>query len=125
MGGRKGGMDGGEGLDNIENHRLSDELQRKQLDLLQTMNRERLAKDQVNSDLEGVIESYELAFRMEGALPHVMDLSGESKETLAAYGISEKGTNAFGRQCLLARRFAESGVRFIEVATLLWACARA
>ena len=54
---------------NIENPRLSAELQRKQLDLLATLNRERLEEDKVNPDLEGVIESYELAFRMEGAVP--------------------------------------------------------
>ncbi|HWB00112.1 MAG TPA: DUF1501 domain-containing protein [Pirellulales bacterium] len=105
---------------NIENSRVTAELQRKQLDLLGTLNRQQLAIDQVNPDLEGVIESFELAFRMEGAVPEVMDLSTEKKTTLAAYGIHEEGTDRFGRQCLLARRFAERGVRFIELAFGQW-----
>jgi hypothetical protein len=105
---------------NIENPKLSDDLQRKQLDLLATLNRERLEKDRVNPGLEGVIESYELAFRMEGAIPQVMDLSKETEATQKAYGIGIKGTANFARQCLLARRFAEAGVRFIEIGTGGW-----
>jgi hypothetical protein len=105
---------------NINNPKVSDELQRKQLDLLATLNRERLEKDKVNPGLEGVIESYELAFKMEGALPQVMDISGETEATQKAYGIGIKGTANFGRQCLLARRFAEAGVRFIEVGMGGW-----
>ena len=84
------------------------------------MNRERLARDQVNPALEGVIESYELAFQMEGALPKVMDMTQESEATLKAYGIDEKESENFGRQCLLARRFVEAGVRFIEIGMGGW-----
>src|SRR5579872_4759933 len=80
---------------NIENPRLSEELQRKQLDLLATLNRERLERDKVNPGLEGVIESYELAFKMEGAIPQVRDLSGETEATKQAYGIGIKGTANF------------------------------
>lgn len=105
---------------NIDNPKVSDDLQRKQLDLLAALNRERLEKDKVNPGLEGVIESYELAFRMEGALPRVMDISDETEATQKAYGIGIKGTANFGRQCLLARRFAEAGVRFIEVGIGGW-----
>jgi hypothetical protein len=105
---------------NIDNAKVSDELQRKQLDLLATLNRERLEKDKFNPGLEGVIESYELAFKMEGALPRVMDISEETEATQKAYGIGIRGTANFGRQCLLARRFAEAGVRFIEVGTGGW-----
>jgi hypothetical protein len=105
---------------NIDNPKVSDDLQRKQLDLLATLNRERLEKDKVNPGLEGVIESYELAFKMEGALPRVMDISDETEATQKAYGIGIKGTANFGRQCLLARRFAEAGVRFIEVGAGGW-----
>jgi hypothetical protein len=105
---------------NIANPKLAVELQRKQLDLLGSLNRERLEKDQVNPELEGLIESYELAFRMEGAVPTVMDLSSETKATQEAYGIGEKGSDNFGRQCLLARRFAEAGVRFIELGIGGW-----
>jgi hypothetical protein len=105
---------------NIENPKLSEELQRKQLDLLAGLNRDRLEKDKVNPGLEGVIESYELAFRMEGAIPQVMDLAGETEATQKMYGIGVKGTANFGKQCLLARRFAEAGVRFIEVGVGGW-----
>ena len=87
---------------------------------MQSLNRDRLAADRVNTELEGVIESYELAFRMQGAVPKVMDLTDESQATLDAYGVGGKTTDSFGRQCLLARRFAEAGVRFIEVATGGW-----
>jgi hypothetical protein len=110
----------GSKISNIENPKLTAELQRKQLDLLGSLNRERLAKDQVNPELEGVIESYELAFRMEGAVPALMDITSESEATLEAYGIGKQGTDDFGRQCLLARRFAEAGVRFIEVGLGGW-----
>ncbi len=104
----------------IGNPKLSAHLQRKQLDLLAELNHERLAKDKVNPGLEGVIESYELAFRMEGAVPEIMNLASESPATLEAYGIDSKGTDRFGRQCLLARRFAERGVRFIELGMGGW-----
>ncbi|HVX09786.1 MAG TPA: DUF1501 domain-containing protein [Pirellulales bacterium] len=114
------GKRGASRLANLANPRLTADLQRQQLDLLQDQNRERLKKDEVNNELEGVIESYELAFRMEGAVPHVMDYSNESQATLASYGIGEKGTDAFGKQCLLARRFAEAGVRFIELSMGGW-----
>ena len=96
------------------------DLQRKQLDYLQSLNRDRLAADAVNSELEGLIESYELAFRMQGAVPKVVDFKDESQSTLDAYGIGKPATDTFARQCLLARRFAEAGVRFIEVATSGW-----
>jgi hypothetical protein len=101
-------------IGNLQNPELPTALQRKQLDLVQDMNRE-LLKTTANPEVEGVIESYELAFRMQGELPKVMDLSKESPATLAAYGIGAGPANDFGRQCLMARRFAEAGVRFIEV----------
>jgi hypothetical protein len=67
-----------------------------------------------------VIESFELAFRMQDELPKVMDLSGETKTTLDAYGIDKGPTDNFGRQCILARRYAEAGVRFIEITDTDW-----
>lgn len=114
----------GESLQNasipfIRNPRLNLASQRRQLDLLQSVNRDRLELDGVNTELEGVIESYELAFRMQGAVPKMMDLSSESQATLDAYGVNGP-TSDFAYQCLLARRFAEAGVRFIEVATSGW-----
>lgn len=102
-------------IGNLSNPRLTRDGQRQQLDLLQAMNRD-LAAAQHDARVEGLIESYELAFRMQDALPQVMDVSGETKETIALYGAEE----TFGRQCLLARRFAEAGVRFIEVTHTDW-----
>jgi hypothetical protein len=109
-----------DGLNHIRNELLSREQQRGQIDFINALNREKLARD-VNAPLvEGAIESYELAFRMQDAVPGVMDLSTESPQTLAQYGINEEPTDGFGRQCLLARRFAEAGVRFIELGHGSW-----
>jgi hypothetical protein len=94
--------------------------QRAQLDLLNKMNRRELARDQVNPELEGVIHSYEMAFRMQTAMPELMNLKKESATTLKNYGIGEGATDRFGRQCLFARKFAEAGVRYIEIGTGGW-----
>jgi hypothetical protein len=110
----------GASIPNLANRNLTKDQQRKQLDLLQTINRDRLTKDKVNSELEGVIESYELAFRMQSAVPKIMDTTDESPSTLEAYGIGNGPTDNFARQCLLARRFAEAGVRFIELGMGGW-----
>jgi hypothetical protein len=101
-------------IGDLKNPRLSRPDQRRQLDLLQAMNRESIGSG--DARVEGLIASFELAFRMQDALPRVMDLSNETKETLEAYRVQEP----FGRQCLLARRFAEAGVRFIEVTHTDW-----
>ena len=107
-------------IGNITNPVFKGDLQRKQLDLLQSMNRSAADKNPSNSQLEGVIESYELGYRMQAAVPQVMDLSGESPSTLTHYGIGDSKTDEFGRQCLMARRFAEAGVRFIELTHEGW-----
>ena len=88
--------------------------QRAQLDLLRDLNREHLAATGGDAALEGRIEAFELAFRMQAEAPWVVDTAAESPATLALYGIDEKATEDFGRQCLLARRFSESGVRFVQ-----------
>jgi uncharacterized protein (DUF1501 family) len=67
-----------------------------------------------------VIESYELAFRMQSALPEVMSLKGEKESTLKSYGIGNNATDNFGRQCLHARRLVEQGVRFVEISHANW-----
>ncbi len=102
-------------INNASNTKLSREQQRAQLDLVQAINRERLARDVTNAQVEGLIESFELGFRMQSEAPALLDLSGESEATKKLYGIGEEPTDFMGRQCLLARRFAEAGVRFIEV----------
>lgn len=91
------------------------ELQRKQLDLLAEANREHLTATGPEQMLEGRIDSFELAFRMQRTMPEVEDLSRETKETHRLYGLDDPVTAPFGRQCLLARRFAEAGVRFVQV----------
>lgn len=107
-------------IGNIANTRLTPKLQREQLDLVQAMNSDLRAQSSNTSEIDGVIESYELAFRMQSEVPHVMDFEGESKATLKSYGIGETATDAFGKQCLMARRFAEAGVRFIEIGNQGW-----
>lgn len=107
-------------FDHLQNKRFKADLQRKQIDLVQAMNNDLKAKHSDNEQLEGVIQSYELAFRMQSALPQVMKMGEESAETKKAYGIGEKDTDAFGQQCLYARRMAEAGVRFIELSHSSW-----
>jgi len=99
----------------IENSRLPKDLQRLQLDRLQGMNREHLQQFEADAALQGRLESFELAFRMQSEVPKVEDISGESKATQALYGLDNPVTANFGRMCLMARRFAEAGVRFIQV----------
>ncbi|MEM6778289.1 MAG: DUF1501 domain-containing protein [Planctomycetota bacterium] len=108
------------GIKNAFNESLTKHRQRDQLDLIGSLNREKLLLDQHNPLVEGAIENFELAFRMQDAVPEVMNLSGETEDTISLYGINEDPTDGFGRQCLLARRFAESGVRFIELGHGSW-----
>ncbi len=119
-GGRFQAMGLGQSVPDIANPELSDRQQRRQLDLIQSLNHDKLRRDEFQPGVEGVIESYELAFRMQDAMPELMDLKGESESTLAMYGASEGATQSFGRQCLLARRFVEAGVRFVEVTHGNW-----
>jgi hypothetical protein len=100
---------------NVANRRLSPRQQRLQLDFLQGLNRAHGERAGHDDRLEGVIESYELAFRMQSEVPRLTDLRGETKATLDLYGVNHRPTDDFGRQCLLARRFAEAGTRFIQV----------
>ena len=102
---------------NLKNAQLSTELQRKQLTLLQSLNQRHSRETASDPQIEGLIANYELAFRMQATVPRIMGISDESKETLKLYGIDEGETDNFGRQCLLARKFAESGVRYIQVST--------
>ncbi len=119
-GGNRRRRGGGSQVPDIKNPNLSVKQQRQQLDLIQQLNKEKLKREPNHPGVEGVIESYELAFRMQSTLPSLMDLSKETQATLDSYGIGNGPTNSFGRQCLLARRMAESGVRFIEVTHGNW-----
>ncbi|MFT4546441.1 MAG: hypothetical protein ACI8XO_004732 [Verrucomicrobiales bacterium] len=119
-GGRRGSRDPRDHIPNIANPNLSKEQQRLQLDFVQQLNRAKLQREGEHQGVEGVIESFELAFRMQDALPELMDLNAEKQETLELYGIDGSETDRFGRQCLLARKFAEEGVRFIELSHGNW-----
>jgi hypothetical protein len=110
----------GPGVSNIKNPNQTVDDQRAQLDFIQSLNRETLEREPHNSEVEGAIEAFELAFRMQKDMPRVMDLANESAATKALYGIGEQATEPFGRQCLLARRLVEAGVRFVEVTSGQW-----
>jgi len=99
----------------IANQNVSRDVQRLQLDRLRSMNRDHLAQTGPEASLEARINSFELAFRMQTEMPRVEDLTQESAATQALYGMDDPVTANFGRMCLLARRFAENGVRFIQV----------
>ena len=122
IGGPRFGPAGGDvtQMSNLKNPRRSAAAQRVQLDFLQSLNRGAIEAGGDAPAIEGVIESYELAFRMQAELPKLMDLSGETRATQQLYGIGEAATQGFGRQCLLARRFVEAGVRFVEVTAGAW-----
>jgi len=103
-------------LKNLTNDKLSKELQRAQLDLIQQHNRKKLARDQYHPEIEGAIESFELAFRMQAEIPDLLSIKSESKSTLEMYGVGKPGTSErFARQCLMARRMVEAGVRHVEI----------
>lgn len=102
------------------NSRFTADEQRRQLDLLQTLNQQRLAKDGTNERLESLIQSYELAFRMQTQVPALLDLNQESQHTLAMYGVDAEPTDNIGRMCLMARRFSEAGVRFVQISHGFW-----
>ena len=105
-------------LRNIQNSILTLDEQRDQLDLIRALNAHKLKRDVYHPEIEGAIESFELAFRMQDEIPDLLDLKSESESMLKLYGVgSGLPTDRFGRQCLLARRLAEAGVRFIEVTT--------
>ena len=99
----------------IRNLRWSREIQELQLRRLAEMNHEHQSQTGPEASLEARISSFELAFRMQSELPKVEDLSGETEATQKLYGLDNPVTANFGRMCLMARRFAEAGVRFIQV----------
>ncbi|MCR9294168.1 MAG: DUF1501 domain-containing protein, partial [bacterium] len=111
------------------NARQSASQQRRELDLVQQLNQaQRRGFDATNfqhqtsasPEVDGLIESFELGFRMQSELPQVMNIDAESEATQEAYGIGNPTTEDFGRKCLLARRLVESGVRFVEITHGNW-----
>jgi hypothetical protein len=114
-------------LSNVEGDHLPQRVKRRQLDLIQAMNAEhQKMRGSEDAQLEGVIQSMGLGFRMQSEAPGLLDISTESAATLQRYAVGKdytvgtcKGSD-FGRQCLLARRFCEAGVRFIELTHGSW-----
>ena len=94
--------------------------QRRALDELAEMNRRHAQQHPEHKALESRIESYELAFRMQMSVPEVMDLSSETLKTQEMYGMNNPETVGFAKQCLMARRMVESGVRFVQIFTGGW-----
>jgi hypothetical protein len=94
---------------------VGQERQRAKLAFLNELNRRHAEQRPDLTDLDARIRSYELAFRMQAEAPEAVDLRGESAATKALYGMDRKETETFGRQCLLARRLVERGVRFVQL----------
>lgn len=94
--------------------------QRRQLDLIQAMNRDLAASPGAPDQVEGVIQSFELAFRMQDRVPALLDISREPRAVLDAYGVKPGPAGSFARQCLMARRLSEAGVRFVEICQSGW-----
>ena len=104
----------GEPIEYLANQRLSAEEQRYELDLLQNINRRHQALRRQDAQLEARIQAFELAFRMQAEAPAVFQVEKESAATQKLYGLDDPLTRDFGWQCLLARRLAENGVRYIQ-----------
>jgi hypothetical protein len=113
--GRAGGPASEATIRNLANPLLSPAAQRDHFGLLRELNAEQLRRTPGDAELEAVVNSYELAWRMQHNAPDVLDLSKETAETLKLYGINDKATDTFGRQCLMARRLCEAGVRYVQV----------
>lgn len=102
-------------ISHIANSRLSPAAQRRQFDLLQNLNRRQSQTSPLEDKIEASINAFELAYRMQSRAPELTDLSGESAAVKTLYGLGDPKTDSFGQQCLMARRLAESGVRYIQV----------
>lgn len=111
---------GGMKIPFIENPGGDPERQRREIDLLNAFNRDHLARLGADDELESRIASYELAFRMQMEVPGVQDLSAEPAHIRRLYGADEEPTSSFAEQCLMARRFSEAGVRFVQVTHRYW-----
>lgn len=112
---------------NVVGRHLPTSVKRRQLDFVQNLNRRHLAQRPTDESLPSVIQSLELGFQMQTAAPGLLDLSRETQATLDRYGAERERDSVgvckdsgFGRQCLLARRFLEAGVRFVEVSHGSW-----
>jgi hypothetical protein len=94
--------------------------QRRALDQLAMLNAAHAARHPEHQDLAARTESYELAFRMQTAVPGIADIAGEPQHVQQSYGLDRKECAAFGKQCLMARRLVEEGVRFVQIFSGGW-----
>lgn len=99
---------------------VSETRQRKNLDLIARLNAAHAARHPDHDELAARMDNYELAFRMQMQVPEVLDLSQEDAKTRELYGIGQGATDSFGRKCLLARKFVEKGVRFVQLYNGSW-----
>ena len=95
-------------------------LQQRQIALIQAMNRDLAASPSAPDPVDGIIESFELGFRMQHKVPELLDISKEPRAVLDAYGVKPGPEGSFARQCLMARRLSEAGVRFVEICQGGW-----
>ncbi len=102
-------------LKSLGNDTLSVSQQRHQLDLIRDLNRSQQDRRPGDNEIDALARTYELAWRMQNNMPHVMEIAGETQATQKLYGIDDPATADFGKKCLLARRLSESGVRFVQV----------
>jgi hypothetical protein len=107
-------------IDNLRDPAGRPAVQRARLDFVQRMNRRLLDQQQADASMQGMIESMELAFRMQTQAPEFVDLSRETQATLDLYGVGDKDADKNARACLLARRLSEAGVRFVQVSMGGW-----
>ena len=106
----------GEAIDNLSRPAsISGDSQRRQLDLLSRLNQPHRDAYAAESDLAARIESFELAYRMQQAAPETLDLATEPEHIQKLYGIGDEKCDHFARQCLMARRLVERGVRFVQI----------
>jgi hypothetical protein len=102
-------------IDNLSNPKFALAAQRRQLDTLKALNQLHQESREEDSRLSARIESFELAYRMQMSAPEAFDVEGESDATKKLYGLNEPATDIFARQCLMARRLVERGVRMVQV----------
>lgn len=100
---------------NLTNPKLKSDEQLRQFEALRKINAIQRQSRAGDTEMDAMINSYELAWRMQRSVPDILDLSEESEHVQRMYGIGEKETDDFGRQCLMARRLSEAGVRYIQV----------
>ena len=107
-------------LSDFGHPRLSVDHQRLLLNRIQERNEFLSKRDPSNNHLDGIMESYEMSFRMQGSMPNLLDVDKENAKTKSLYGLNNKDSERFGRLCLAARRLSEAGVRFVEINHLNW-----